>query len=89
VEFGVLGPLEVRTDGRTVPVSAGKQRVLLAALLLRANQVVGVDALAEAVWEGRPPGTSLGDAAELPHAAAAGVRPGRPRADRDPPGAGT
>jgi DNA-binding SARP family transcriptional activator len=58
VEFGVLGPLEVRTGGQPVPVSAGKQRVLLAALLLRANQLVGVDALAEAVWEGRPPGTS-------------------------------
>jgi DNA-binding SARP family transcriptional activator len=39
-------------------VSAGKQRVLLAALLLRANEVVGAGELAEAVWEGRPPETS-------------------------------
>ncbi|MGH3226885.1 MAG: BTAD domain-containing putative transcriptional regulator, partial [Streptosporangiaceae bacterium] len=39
-------------------VSAGKQRVLLAALLLRANEVVGAGELAQAVWEGRPPETA-------------------------------
>ena len=39
-------------------MSAGKQRVLLAALLLRANEVVGAGELAQAVWEGRPPETS-------------------------------
>jgi DNA-binding SARP family transcriptional activator len=37
MEFGVLGPLEVRDDGRTVPVGRGKQRALLALLLLHAN----------------------------------------------------
>src|SRR6202050_3365688 len=39
-------------------VSAGKQRVLLAALLLRANEVVGAGELAQAVWEGQPPETA-------------------------------
>jgi DNA-binding SARP family transcriptional activator/tetratricopeptide (TPR) repeat protein len=58
VEFGLLGPLVVRAGGSRVMVSAGKQRVLLAALLLRANQVVGPGELAEAVWEGRPPETA-------------------------------
>jgi DNA-binding SARP family transcriptional activator/tetratricopeptide (TPR) repeat protein len=58
VEFGLLGPLVVRAGGAPVMVSAGKQRVLLAALLLRANEVVGAGELAEAVWEGRPPETS-------------------------------
>src|SRR5258707_897415 len=38
-----------------VRVSAGKERVLLAAMLARANQVVGVDDLADAVWDGSPP----------------------------------
>ena len=39
-------------------VSAGKQRVLLAALLLRANQVVSAAELAGFIWEGSPPGTA-------------------------------
>ena len=58
MEFGLLGPLVVRAGGTPLTVSAGKQRVLLAALLLRANEVVGAGELAQAVWEGRPPETS-------------------------------
>jgi len=58
VEFGLLGPLVVRAEGVPVVVSASKQRVLLAALLLRANQVVAAAELAEAVWEGSPPETA-------------------------------
>jgi DNA-binding SARP family transcriptional activator/Tfp pilus assembly protein PilF len=58
VEFGLLGPLVVRAGGSRVMVSAGKQRVLLAALLLRANEVVGAGELAQAVWEGHPPETA-------------------------------
>jgi DNA-binding SARP family transcriptional activator/tetratricopeptide (TPR) repeat protein len=58
VEFGLLGPLVVRAGGVAVPVTAGKQRVLLAALLLRANQVVATEELAHAVWGARPPETA-------------------------------
>jgi DNA-binding SARP family transcriptional activator/tetratricopeptide (TPR) repeat protein len=58
VEFGLLGPLAVDAGGSRLTVSAGKQRVLLAALLLRANQVVTSADLADAVWDGRPPGTA-------------------------------
>ena len=58
MEFGLLGPLVVRVGGSRVTVSAGKQRVLLAALLLRANQVVSAADLAHAVWEGGPPATA-------------------------------
>jgi len=58
VEFGLLGPLVVRAGGSRVMVSAGKQRVLLAALLLRANEVVGAGELAQAVWQGQPPETA-------------------------------
>ena len=58
MEFGLLGPLVVRAEGVPVVVSASKQRVLLAALLLRANQVVAAAELAEAVWEGSPPETA-------------------------------
>jgi DNA-binding SARP family transcriptional activator/Tfp pilus assembly protein PilF len=55
VDFGLLGPLLIREDGRPVAVSAPRQRVLLAALLLSAGRVVSVDALAETLWHGQPP----------------------------------
>jgi DNA-binding SARP family transcriptional activator/Tfp pilus assembly protein PilF len=50
LEFCLLGPLVVRSGGAVVPIRQAKQRVLLAALLLAADRVVPVDALAEALW---------------------------------------
>ncbi|WP_033428803.1 AfsR/SARP family transcriptional regulator [Saccharothrix syringae] len=50
--FKVLGPLEVWHDDRPVPLPAGKARVLLAVLLLRANRVVPVDELVDVLWPG-------------------------------------
>ncbi|WP_167974094.1 AfsR/SARP family transcriptional regulator, partial [Lentzea indica] len=55
VEYRVLGPLEVLVDGEPVSVPAGRSRVLLATLLLRANEFVSVDELVERVWDGEPP----------------------------------
>jgi DNA-binding SARP family transcriptional activator/Tfp pilus assembly protein PilF len=56
VRFGVLGPLVmVDATGVEIPVVAGRTRVLLAALVVRANQVVAADELAEIVWDGAPP----------------------------------
>jgi DNA-binding SARP family transcriptional activator/tetratricopeptide (TPR) repeat protein len=52
---GVLGPLLVRSGGEPVSVPAPKQRVILAALALRAGQVASYDELAEIVWDGVPP----------------------------------
>ena len=60
MDFGLLGPLRVRDGTRQVPVSAPRQRVLLAALLLSAGRVVSVDTLAETLWEGRPPAGARG-----------------------------
>jgi DNA-binding SARP family transcriptional activator/Tfp pilus assembly protein PilF len=60
VEFGLLGPLLIRDGERSVPVSAPRQRVLLAALLLNAGRMVSVDALAEILWEGQPPAGARG-----------------------------
>lgn len=51
--FGLLGPLDVVLDGRHVHVPSGKRRVVLAALLLRPGQVVGVDELVELVGGSR------------------------------------
>jgi DNA-binding SARP family transcriptional activator len=56
MRFGVLGPLLVDDGaGSARPVAGSRQRVLLAALLVRANHVVPADELAEIVWDGAPP----------------------------------
>jgi DNA-binding SARP family transcriptional activator/Tfp pilus assembly protein PilF len=55
LEFCLLGPLAVRRDGVAVPVPPGKQRALLAVLLLRAGQPVTADQLAELLWAPAPP----------------------------------
>jgi DNA-binding SARP family transcriptional activator len=55
VEFRVLGPLEVTADARPVRVPAGKQRVLLAALLLAPNTVVAMDDLVGLLWDDGQP----------------------------------
>src|SRR5215831_19992560 len=58
MEFGLLGPLAVRRDGAAVTVPPGNQRILLAALLLKANRAVPLDELAEAVWGADPPASA-------------------------------
>jgi DNA-binding SARP family transcriptional activator len=50
VEFRILGPLEALLDERPLPLGSRKQRILLAALLLRPNEVVSVDQLIDALW---------------------------------------
>ncbi|HEY2551100.1 MAG TPA: BTAD domain-containing putative transcriptional regulator, partial [Streptosporangiaceae bacterium] len=50
LEFGLLGPLQVRCGGLALPVPPGMQRSLLAALLLSANRIVPVGELAEVLW---------------------------------------
>jgi WD40 repeat protein/DNA-binding SARP family transcriptional activator len=59
VDFRLLGPLEVfDDDGREVAVKSGRQRALLAVLLLRANELVSSDALVEELWGESPPPTA-------------------------------
>ncbi|MEW2418648.1 AfsR/SARP family transcriptional regulator [Streptomyces sp. NPDC046866] len=57
VEFRVLGPVEVYDHGtglRVVP-SGAKQRTLLAALVVRAGEVLGTERLVDELWGDRPP----------------------------------
>jgi DNA-binding SARP family transcriptional activator len=58
MDFRLLGPLEV-TDGQKRPSVIGgpRQRILLAVLLLHANEVVSADRLAASMWGERPPPT--------------------------------
>jgi DNA-binding SARP family transcriptional activator/class 3 adenylate cyclase len=54
-EFLILGPLEARLGGRPVTFGSTKQRALLAALLLRANEVVSIERLIDELWGETPP----------------------------------
>jgi DNA-binding SARP family transcriptional activator len=58
VEFGLLGPLSVRRGGVPVEIPHGKQRILLAALLLNAGRVVSADELSDTLWESAPPASA-------------------------------
>jgi DNA-binding SARP family transcriptional activator len=55
MEFRILGPLEVSSDGQALDLGGAKQRALLAVLLLDANNVVSTDRLIDAFWEDDPP----------------------------------
>ncbi|MEU5671057.1 BTAD domain-containing putative transcriptional regulator [Micromonospora sp. NPDC047753] len=56
MRFGILGPL--RVGGGESTVTAGRDRIVLATLLLRAGRLVPVDELVDAVWEDNPPATA-------------------------------
>jgi predicted ATPase/DNA-binding SARP family transcriptional activator len=59
VQFRILGPLEVLEDhGRPLALGGGKQRALLAVLLLHAGQVVSTDRLIDELWGEDPPDTA-------------------------------
>jgi predicted ATPase/DNA-binding SARP family transcriptional activator len=58
VEIRVLGPLEVVGNDRPVPLSAAKQRQLLAALVIRAGEISSTDVLIEALWGASPPASA-------------------------------
>jgi DNA-binding SARP family transcriptional activator/ABC-type glycerol-3-phosphate transport system substrate-binding protein len=56
MKFRILGALEVRDEGdRRIPLGAGKQRALLALLLLHASEVVPTDRLIDELWPESPP----------------------------------
>ncbi len=58
MDFRILGPLDVIADGRSYSIGSGKQRALLAILLLRANEPVATDTLLELLWGERAPASS-------------------------------
>ena len=55
MEFRVLGPLDVRRDGRSIDLRGSKRCALLALLVLQPNEVVRTDRLIEELWGEHPP----------------------------------
>jgi WD40 repeat protein/DNA-binding SARP family transcriptional activator len=58
MRFQVLGPLEVEAADGPVVLGGQKERLLLALLLTRPNQVVPVETLVRGLWGEQPPPTA-------------------------------
>ena len=58
VSFFLLGGLEATVNGIPVGLGPPKQRLLLAMLLCRAESIIPVERLSEALWSGEPPRTA-------------------------------
>ncbi|MEU6300155.1 AfsR/SARP family transcriptional regulator [Streptomyces erythrochromogenes] len=56
--FRILGPLDVQRAGEPVPITAPKERDLLALLLLNADRPVPAEELIDGIWGGAPPSTA-------------------------------
>ncbi|MBE8526055.1 tetratricopeptide repeat protein [Amycolatopsis sp. H6(2020)] len=59
VRIRILGPLEVSGGGRPVPVTAPKQRAILALLAANAGRVVRVESLVTELWGDEPPKSAV------------------------------
>ena len=58
MDFRILGPLEVRDDGGELSLGGGKQRALLALLLIHPNESLSTDRLIDELWDEQPPPTA-------------------------------
>jgi DNA-binding SARP family transcriptional activator len=77
MRYRVLGPLEVETDDRAVVLGRPKERLLLALLLTRPNQVVSVEALIRGLWGEQPPPTAARTLQSHVKRLRRGLEPGR------------
>ena len=58
MDFRILGPLDVAEGDARLDIPGGKERSLLAILLLHANETVSRDRLIDDLWGGSPPTTA-------------------------------
>src|ERR1035437_10048064 len=58
MELRILGPLEAWEGGRQLSLPSGRQRALLALLLLHAGEAVSSERLIDLFWEEHPPATA-------------------------------
>ncbi|HET6190713.1 MAG TPA: BTAD domain-containing putative transcriptional regulator [Trebonia sp.] len=58
--YGLLGPAEVRVDGRAVPLPGSRQRLVLTMLLVDVNRMVPAARLIDELWEAALPADPRG-----------------------------
>lgn len=58
-QFRLLGTLAVSHSKTDVPITSGKQRAVLAALLVHANRSITADVIGEIVWARPPPSAKV------------------------------
>ena len=58
MEFRVLGPLEARDGDRELRLRGGKERALLALLLLHANRTLALERIVDDLWGADVPETA-------------------------------
>jgi DNA-binding NarL/FixJ family response regulator/DNA-binding SARP family transcriptional activator len=58
MEYRILGPLEAAEDGRPIPLGRLKERLVLAVLLLNANEFVSRERLIDDLWGESPPSSA-------------------------------
>jgi DNA-binding SARP family transcriptional activator len=54
MDFGLLGPVEVRRRGEALPLGSGRQRFVLATLLLNAGRLTLAERLVDSLWAEPP-----------------------------------
>jgi DNA-binding SARP family transcriptional activator len=59
IQARILGPLEIDVADTRVEIRGGKQRELLAVLLIHADDVVSADSIIDALWGASPPPSAL------------------------------
>ena len=58
MDFRILGPLDVRDGDQAVALAVGRQRALLALLIVNANETVSTDRIVEELWGEQSPPTA-------------------------------
>jgi DNA-binding SARP family transcriptional activator len=59
LEFRILGPLQIAAVSRAVEPASGKQKLLLACLLIARGDVVSRDRLIDVLWGERAPAAAV------------------------------
>ena len=60
MDFRLLGPIEGSIGDNAVEFTSGRHRKLMALLLFYRGQVVPLDRIIDALWDGEPPVTAKG-----------------------------
>lgn len=58
MELRILGPLDARDGHRSITLGGGKERALLALLVLNANETVSIERLVDELWHEDAPATA-------------------------------